>query len=129
MKLSALDPNLATRPKLESGVAIRARALAEVHLEALSPGDIAFCLRQSIALKHIVPLALAILAEQPLLEAELYPGDLLSSLLHATLSHPLTVAEADKLRDICADARASVTTFQSDVLPEIAAFLDRRAGT
>src|SRR5258708_19361428 len=97
MKLGALDPSLLERPQLESGVSIRARALAEKSLEELSPGDIAFCLRQSIALSHVVPIGLDLLDTNPIVEAELYDGDLLVSLIHASNTYVLTETQTTRL--------------------------------
>lgn len=83
MRIGEIDRSLASRPRLESGVAIRAHSLADRHIEDLSPGDLAFCLRQGIAVQAVMEKAVDLLASQPIVEAELYPGDLLSSAIHA----------------------------------------------
>jgi hypothetical protein len=129
MKLSELDPGLLQRPDIRTGVSDRARALAARSLADLTPGDIAFCLRQCIALKHTVPAALALLAKNPFVDAGYYAGDLLLSLLHTSASHPMSTEQHRELWDICSDAAASLKTLQAEVLPEIEAFFRRGTST
>ena len=59
----------------------RCLALRRTSLSMLSPGDLRLLLGQQIGLKYLVPKALGLVADQPLREADLYPGDLLSVLL------------------------------------------------
>lgn len=59
----------------------RCLALRRTSLSMLSPGDLRLLLGQQIGLKYLVPKALGLVADQPLQEADLYPGDLLSVLL------------------------------------------------
>jgi hypothetical protein len=87
MKILDADPSLASRPDIGSGVSDRARFLLTLDLADLSCGDVAFCLRQGIAISHVMPLALSALVKQPFLEAELYPGDLLAAILRCPLWH------------------------------------------
>jgi CDI immunity proteins len=59
----------------------RCLALRRVPLRMLGPGDLRLLLGQQIGLEYLVPKALELVAERPLQEADLYPGDLLSVLL------------------------------------------------
>jgi hypothetical protein len=59
----------------------RCLALRRVPLSTLGPGDLRLLLGQQIGLEFLVPKALELVAERPLQEADLYPGDLLSVLL------------------------------------------------
>ena len=59
----------------------RCLALRRKPLSMLGPGDLRLLLGQQIGLKYLVPKALDLVADQPLREADLYPGDLLSVLL------------------------------------------------
>ena len=59
----------------------RCLALRRVPLSKLSPGDLRLLLGQQIGLEYLVPKALELIAERPLQEADLYPGDLLCVLL------------------------------------------------
>jgi hypothetical protein len=128
MRLIEADPTLANRPNFGSGLSDRVLSLRQRQLASLTLGEIALCLRQSVALSSVVPLALAALSEQPLVEAELYPGDLLVSLLHAASRSALSKEESNKLHDICSSALVSADTIAESVVPAALAFLGRRNG-
>ena len=70
-----------TTEDLESSVTIQAESIGKKRLLDLSPADIAFCLRQDIGREHVLPLAIELLCEQPFIEAQFYPGDLLAATL------------------------------------------------
>ena len=123
MKLGALHPQLLDAPSLDSGVTRRAASLADRTVAELNAGDIAFCLRQSIALDAIVPVALDLLAADPIREAELYSGDLLASLIHVANSGRLSASDMNELSEICSDAIARIDTLATSRRSEIAAFL------
>jgi len=123
MKLGALHPQLLDPPALDSGVTRRATALADRTVAELSAGEIAFCLRQSIALDAVVPVALDLLAADPIREAELYPCDLLASLIHVANEGRLSASAMNELSDICSDAIARIDSLATSRRPEIAAFL------
>jgi hypothetical protein len=123
MKLKALDPSLALRPDFGSGVSDRVKLLSNKKLSELSEGDIAFCLRQSVALTHVIPIALIQVAEQPLREVELYSGDLLVSFLQAAKNNALNTEQLAELREICSSALATVDTINESVVPVAAAFI------
>jgi len=59
----------------------RCLALRRTPLSMLAPGDLRLLLGQQIGLKYLVPKGLELVADQPLQQADLYPGDLLSALL------------------------------------------------
>ncbi len=117
IKLGQLDPALNSRSHLDSNVAKRARALSNLTLGDLSLGDMAFCLRQVIAVPHVLPFALEALANDPLLEAEHYPGDLLLSALAVEQSPDATTA--NEIWDICCSAETAANRIISDVLPAV----------
>ena len=56
----------------------RCQSLRQLPIDQLSPSDLRVLVGQDIALKYLMPLALALLRFDPLLAAEHYPGDLLS---------------------------------------------------
>ena len=123
MKLIDLEPSLANLPDYGSGVSNRAIELTKRSLSELTPGDLAFCLRQSMVVRHIAPLALALVSQSPLLEAEHYPGDLLLSLVHAGQKGFLSEQELRELRDACSGAIASAETIALEVVPSAMAFI------
>jgi len=124
MKIASLAPTLSLRPDLGSGASGRAKSLLERELEELGPGDIAFCVRQSIALPHVTPIALELASGHPLAEAEFYDGDLLMSLLDTSARKALTEPQLRELRDICSEALAAVTTIVETVEPAAKNFID-----
>ncbi|WP_133994572.1 contact-dependent growth inhibition system immunity protein [Dinghuibacter silviterrae] len=65
----------------------RCQRLRKVPVGDLSPGDLRVLISQQIGLQHLVPLALGLLDKNPLLEAELYPGDLLGALFNVDTAY------------------------------------------
>jgi len=59
----------------------RCLRLRRVPLHALGRSDLRLLISQKIGLDHTVPAALKFVSEDALLQAEYYPGDLLSALL------------------------------------------------
>ena len=55
--------------------------LRTVQLEKLEPKDIRLLIGQGVGLKFIVPIALELLEEDLLIDAELYEGDLLQNVM------------------------------------------------
>ncbi len=125
MTLIELDPCLANRPDFGSGLSDRAVALRLKELSDLTLGELAFCLRQSIAIPHVVPLALEVLVQQPLIEADRYPGDLLNSLLHASTVNRLLPGQLAALEAACRSALAGADTVAGNVLPAAKNFLEQ----
>jgi CDI immunity proteins len=64
-----------------TGMIARCLRLRRTPLKALTNGDLRLLVSQKIGLKVLVPRALQCLSDDPLMEAEYYPGDLLSALL------------------------------------------------
>ena len=126
MRLIDADPSIADLPDFGSGVSDRVLSLRQRECSSLTVGEIAFCLRQGIAIEHLAPLALNVLVDQPLVEAELYAGDLLASLLHAARKRNLSAAQAAELWDICSAALAGAESIQNNVVPAAAAFVDAK---
>lgn len=78
-------------------------AARSVPLDQLDPSQLRVLVRQQVGLRHIVPVALHTLADDPLLEADYYPGDLLAALLELGpdhwVDHPDEAARIDRLLD------------------------------
>ncbi|WP_299538217.1 contact-dependent growth inhibition system immunity protein [uncultured Streptomyces sp.] len=55
----------------------RVHALRQVPLRELGPGDLRMLVSQAVALPFVLPLAVRLLVEDPLLDATFYAGDLL----------------------------------------------------
>jgi CDI immunity proteins len=78
----------------------RCLALRRKPLSMLGRGDLSFLLGQRIGQGYLIPKALELLPDEPLQEADLYRGDLLSSSLHVDRAfwadHPTTLPDLIK---------------------------------
>lgn len=59
----------------------RCYALRRKPLERLAPDELGLAVRQRIGIPYILDLAVAVVCDEPLLEGDFYPGDVLSALL------------------------------------------------
>ena len=83
------------------------RLMRDVHtartmpLVELGPSQLRVLVRQQVGLPYVVPVALHALADDPLLEADYYPGDLLAALLELPTDywsdHPAEAGTVDEL--------------------------------
>jgi hypothetical protein len=67
-----------------TGLVVRCHRLRKVPLASLSAGDCRVLITQDIGTKHLVPLAVAFLEVEPLVEGDYYPGDLLVALMNVS---------------------------------------------
>lgn len=102
MERTQTDPNLtrsldqiegaASSPLPKTPIGQRCVALRATPLGALSAGDLGALIGQRMSLDLIVPRALDLLAKQPLVAGDDYPGDLLGTVLRLDgsfwLAHP-----------------------------------------
>lgn len=65
----------------ESSLVLRCMALRQKPLKDFTAGDLCLMIGQRISLPYLVPLALDLLLNNPYVEGDLYPGDLLTSVL------------------------------------------------
>lgn len=99
------------------------RLVATVHelrrkaLRALSPEDLRLLVGQQVGLSLLVPRALAVLERDPLTEGDLYPGDVLASVLRVPTSywraHPEHLTRLERVLD-AVDARGAGLTADVD---------------
>ncbi|MFE6762469.1 contact-dependent growth inhibition system immunity protein [Streptomyces sp. NPDC057689] len=86
--LDELDPPRWPDPPADATHLVRkVHALRRVPLRELTAADLRTLVSQGVALPYVVPLAVRLLVEEPLLDAYFYPGDLLL----ATVNVPSTV--------------------------------------
>jgi contact-dependent growth inhibition (CDI) system CdiI-like immunity protein len=64
-----------------TGMVARCMRLRRTPLRDFTLGDLRLLVSQQIGLRTLVPTALQLILNEPLLEADFYPGDLLSALL------------------------------------------------
>ena len=125
MTLIEADPMLKHRPELDSSVGARFRALVNRDIEGFSLGELAFCLRQGLAVGHVAPIAIEAVAVSPFVCAEHYAGDLLASLVNSANIGQLSARDAREVRDICTSAIAALEALREEVVPDLIAFVEK----
>ncbi|MFD7626694.1 contact-dependent growth inhibition system immunity protein [Streptomyces sp. NPDC059851] len=85
--LDELDPPRWTAPPPDATHLVRkVHALRSVPLGELRPADLRTLISQQVALPYVLPLAVRLLVEEPLLDAYFYEGDLLLAAVAAPAS-------------------------------------------
>jgi hypothetical protein len=80
--LDVLDsPAWGAAPEEATGLVRRCHALRSKPLDELTVEDLRLMIGQQIGLRHLVPIALQYLRNDPLAEGDYYPGDLLATVL------------------------------------------------
>lgn len=91
-------------PTFGSGLVIRCHELRKVPLADLSAEDLRLLIGQKIGLEHLVPLALNVLAKDPWVEGDLYPGALIWAVVQIDHSfwkeHPAFLRELIEVRSL-----------------------------
>lgn len=127
--LDELDPPRWPDPPADATRLVRTvHALRRVPLRELRAADLRTLVSQGVALPYVVPLAVRLLVEEPLLDASFYEGDLLL----ATVNVPATVWTL--LPELAEELRAVVSALPKSAhadLPrgaagEIGRFIARR---
>ncbi|WP_048910680.1 contact-dependent growth inhibition system immunity protein [Streptomyces sp. NRRL WC-3744] len=85
--LDELDPPRWTPPDADATHLVRrVHGLRSVPLGELGPADLRTLIAQQVALPYVLPLAVRLLIEEPLLDARFYEGDLLLATVEAPAS-------------------------------------------
>lgn len=126
--LEQLDGQQWGEPEWQSHLVLECHRLRQIPLREFTPANLRIMIGQSINLEYLAPLALQILADEPLLDAELYAGDLLSVLLRSDpgfwSAHPdlrailASIAESAKKRYYAldpSDRELSKSDFEDDL--------------
>jgi hypothetical protein len=79
--LNQLQLSAPVKPDYGSHVVIECYRLRDVPLSQLTAENLRLLIGQGIALDHLVPMALELVGEQPLVSGDFYAGDLLVVLL------------------------------------------------
>lgn len=108
-----------SEPDFDSGLVSRCHGLRRVPLQQLTPGDMRVLIGQHVGLSHLVPLALDVLEREPLVDTELYPGDLLSAVLQLGREYWL---ENPQHRAIVHRLLASLPETPAELVPQVAEF-------
>lgn len=102
--LDDLDPPRWPPPPADTTRLVRTvHELRRVPLGALGAADLRMLVTQRVALPYVLPLAVCLLIEEPLLDACFYPGDLLLAAVNAPASAWTLLPEpAARLRAVIA---------------------------
>ncbi|MGC4948556.1 contact-dependent growth inhibition system immunity protein [Streptomyces sp. DT224] len=112
--LDELDPPRWPDPPSDTTHLVRTvHALRRVPLRELRPADLRTLVSQQVALPYVVPLAVRLLLQDPLLDACFYEGDLLL----ATVNVPATVWTL--LPDLAAQLRTVLSNLHAETLAEL----------
>ncbi|MFF4576444.1 contact-dependent growth inhibition system immunity protein [Streptomyces sp. NPDC001410] len=85
--LDELDPSHRVPPASDATHLVRkVHELRRVPLGELGPADLHTLISQQVALPYVLPLAVRLLLEEPLLDAYFYQGDLLLATVNAPAS-------------------------------------------
>jgi len=80
--LESLESDEWSDPESPSHLTTECHRLRKIPISEFSVENIRIMLSQDIGTKHLLPLALEVLEDDPLAEGDYYPGDLLSSVLN-----------------------------------------------
>ncbi|MFJ4837702.1 contact-dependent growth inhibition system immunity protein [Streptomyces sp. NPDC088746] len=112
--LDELDLPRWTLPDADATHLVRkVHELRRVRLGELGPADLRVLISQQVALPYVLPLAVRLLLEQPLVEASFYEGDL----LFAAVSAPASAWAM--LPDLKARLRAVITTLSETAVADL----------
>ncbi|WP_239117454.1 contact-dependent growth inhibition system immunity protein [Paractinoplanes ferrugineus] len=115
------DPPAGATRLIETVHELRRRPVSELTVE-----DLRVLLGQQVGLDVLVPVALEVLAVEPLAEGDFFPGDLLSAMLRLPVDYWKVHAEwAARLRGIVAGVRPDEVD-DDNLQHEILAFRDGR---
>lgn len=126
--LDDLDPPRWAVPAAEATPLVRrVGELRRVPLSRLRPEDLRTLISQRVALPYVLPLAVRLLLEEPLLDAYFYEGDLLLAAVEAPASAWAVLPDlAAQLRGVLeALPEAAVTGLPRGASEGLARFVDR----
>ncbi|MBL1108821.1 hypothetical protein JK361_30275 [Streptomyces sp. 5-8] len=128
--LDELDPPRWTPPGADATHLVRrVHALRRVPLGELGPADLRTLVSQRVALPYVLPLAVRLLLEEPLLDAYFYEGDLLLAAVDAPASAWALLPDlAARLRTVLTTLpEAAVAVLPRGATEQIAGFAARHA--
>ena len=79
--LEELENSKWGKSKFDSNLAKSCHALRAIPISELTPENLRMLIGQNIGLDYLVPLALNILEDNPLVSGDMYAGDLLANIL------------------------------------------------
>lgn len=73
---------ISKKPEFDSFTTLKTFELTNKKIKLLKPEDIRLLIGQNIGLKYLVPIAIEILKENPIIETDFFEGDLLIKVLN-----------------------------------------------
>jgi hypothetical protein len=126
--LEQLENDVWPEPKPEEATRLvtTCHRLRRKDIDDFSTEDLRVMLGQGIGLPHLAPLAIAILEDNPLIEGDLYPGDLLTALIRER-NYAALEPWTQRLLPICRAAaeRMDPFTARSDLMDALHFYIKR----
>lgn len=128
LSLEQIERDVWGDPPAEATYLVRtAHELRRKPIGTLTPEDLRLLLGQKIGVDALLPSALRLLAADPLVEGDFYPGDLLRAAVRIPAEYWADRAsQAAAIRKIARAAKEVISSFQDDsafLLADIDAFL------
>ncbi|MGV9453171.1 contact-dependent growth inhibition system immunity protein [Streptomyces sp. NPDC003635] len=126
--LDELDPPRWSPPAADATHLVRkVHSLRCVPLNDLSPADLRTLVSQQVSLAYVLPLAVHLLLEEPLLDAYFYEGDLLLAALQAPASAWSMIPDLqERLRDVITGLpKEAIADLPRGAAAELAGFVAR----
>ncbi|NWF25432.1 hypothetical protein HW130_04000 [Streptomyces sp. PKU-EA00015] len=126
--LDELDPPRWTPPAADATHLVRkVHELRRVRLGDLGPADLRTLVSQQVALPYVLPLAVRLLLDEPLIDAYFYEGDLLLAAVNAPASAWALLPDLDaRLRTVITTLpEAAVADLPGGAAEELARFVAR----
>ncbi|MFH8573203.1 contact-dependent growth inhibition system immunity protein [Streptomyces sp. NPDC017993] len=126
--LDELDPPRWTAPAVDATHLVhKVHELRSLALSELRPADLRVLITQRVALPHVLPLAVRLLLQDPLLDAHFYEGDLLLAAVAAPAPAWAVCPDlAARLRAVIASLpEASVADLPRGAAEELTRFVAR----
>lgn len=121
-QLEKLEPHTVF-PKEITSLVGREIEFAKKPLRDLTPENLRFMIQQKLGWKYLIPMAIEVLTENPLISADYYEGDLLKSVVSVDKKFWKNNPELwYEVEEIIVQTELIVETFQQTILPEITKF-------
>ncbi len=126
--IEELEKDYWGKPEFDSSVVTKSHELRCIPINELACEEIRFLLGQNIGVKWLFDVALSKLVEDPLVEGDNYPGDLLCSLLRVNKSYwhenPESIQLVERVVDCALNIVSCNENFDLDEKEDILLYLN-----
>ena len=121
-QLENIEPNTVFPEEITSLVG-REIEFAKKPLKDFTPENLRFMIQQKLGWKYLIPMAIEVLTENPLISGDLYEGDLLKSVVSVDKEFWENNPELwYEVEEIIVQAEIIIETFQQTIFPETTKF-------